>query len=327
MDIHLLFVVKRHITRSESPKKTNQLSTRIASFMKRKNMNNNTTQIERYQKLVEYLEHKFKTNITSEDIENVSFYSYRNINRIFMALQHETIGQYIKRKRLEKSAEFLKYSNDEVSDIAINIGYNDLAAFSKAFKKHFNCSPSNYRNSQRLQQEITNEIVNENEASDVEKITFEVEKLPKLKILYLQYKGSYENIKGIEKTWNKLIKYTFKKKLLTDETIILGEILDDDEITDTLQCRYNAGIVVEENQDIQTEGFFSVKEIPSQKYAKFIHKGSHETCYETYNTIYARWMKDVQLEFADQSILEFYINDESTTPKEELITEIYIPVL
>ncbi len=290
-------------------------------------MNKNNTQIERYQKLIEYLESKFKTDITSEDIEDVSFYSYRNINRIFAALQHETIGQFIKRKRLEKAAEFLKYSEEEISDIALDIGYKDLAAFSKAFKKHFNCSPSKYRNSQHIQQEITTIILQEQKENTTKTLSFAIEYLPRLKILYLQYKGSYEDIHGIETTWNSLIKYAFKKKLLSDETILLGEILDDDDITDTLQCRYNAGIILEDHQDFDTKGFFGIKEIPAQKYVKFIHKGSHESCYETYTNIYARWMQDVQLEFADQATLEFYVNDENTTPKEELITEIYIPIV
>ncbi|WP_299678329.1 GyrI-like domain-containing protein [uncultured Tenacibaculum sp.] len=290
-------------------------------------MNKNNTQIERYQKLIVYLENKFKTDINSKDIEDVSFYSYRNINRIFAALQHETIGQFIKRKRLEKAAEFLKYSAEEISDIALDIGYKDVAAFSKAFKKHFNCSPSTYRNSQHIQQEITTKILQEKRENANKTLSFSIEHLPSFKILYLQYKGSYEDIRGIEKTWNSLLKYVFKKKLLSDETILLGEILDDDDITDTLQCRYNAGIVLEDHQDFDTKGFFEIKEIPTQKYAKFIHKRSHESCYETYNNIYARWMQDVQLEFADQATLEFYVNDESTTPKEELITEIYIPVV
>ncbi|WP_075343350.1 AraC family transcriptional regulator [Tenacibaculum agarivorans] len=289
-------------------------------------MNTNNTQVERYHKLVEYLETEFKTNITSEKIEDVSFYSYRNINRIFTALQHETIGQFIKRKRLEKAAEFLKYSDEEISDIALDIGYKDLASFSKAFKKHFKYSPSTYRNSKRIQQEITEKLIQNKEDNNAETIIFNIEILPKLKILYLQYKGSYQDSKGIEKTWNTLINYAFKKKVLSGKTVILGEILDDDEITDTIQCRYNAGIVLENYQDIRIEGFFRIKEISTQKYAKFIHVGSHESCFETYKAIYGRWMKDVKLEFEDKPTLEFYVNDEETTPKEKLITEIYIPV-
>ncbi len=287
----------------------------------------NSTQLERYQRLLKFLEEKFKTSIETKDIEAVSFYSYRNINRIFLALQHETIGKFIKRRKLEKAAEYLKFSNTEISDIALEIGYGDIAAFSKAFKKHFRCTPSRFRNSFDLQQKITNDLIKVEERTEIEELQFEIETLPSLKTLFLQYQGSYENIKGIEKTWKQLIKYAYNNKLLSDGTVVLGEILDDDEITESIYCRYNAGIILPENSDFSPKGLFDIKEISSQKYAKFIHKGSHETCFETYNKIYARWMFDVQLEFEDLPILEFYINDDNINPEEDLITEIYIPVV
>ncbi|CAL2088640.1 AraC family transcriptional regulator [Tenacibaculum sp. 190524A05c] len=284
----------------------------------------NPTQIERYQKLLEFLDKQFKSSISSKDIEEVSFYSYRNINRIFYALQQETIGHYLKRIKLEKAAEYLKYSSDEVSDIAIAVGYADLPTFSKAFKNRFGCSPTYYRNSEILKEEILEEAIKDSQGFN--KLEFTIEELPAFKILYLQYKGNYDNIKAIEQTWEKLVRYALKKKLFKDDTIIVGEVLDDDEISESLKCRYNAGIIIDSNADITTEGLFGTKEIEAQKYAKFIHKGSHESCFESYNSIYMHWMKDVKLEFEDKPTLEFYLNDEETTPKEKLITEIYIPV-
>ncbi|CAL2107766.1 AraC family transcriptional regulator [Tenacibaculum sp. 190524A02b] len=287
----------------------------------------NETQVERFNKLLNFLETRFKTSIDVHEIEDISFYSYRNINRIFLALQHETIGQFLKRRKLEKAAEYLKFSDAEISDIALEIGYSDVAAFSKAFKKHFRCTPSRFRNSYTLQQKITNEILEEPIKKNNPLLRFEIETLPTFQMLYLQYQGTYENIKGIEKTWKQLLKYAYSNKLLTDETIVVGQILDDDEITESINCRYNAGVILAKKQKIEEKGMFKIQEVPSQKYAKFIHKGSHESCFETYNTIYAHWIYEVQLEFADAPILEFYLNDEEDTPQEELITEVYIPVI
>ena len=41
---------------------------------------------------------------------------------------------------------------------------------------------------------------------------------------------------------------------------------------------------------------------------KFIHFGKPETLKNSYDLIYAAWITDVQLEFADKPILEFYVN-------------------
>ena len=48
--------------------------------------------------------------------------------------------------RMEKSIELLKTHKYSVSDVAILTGYNDIFSFSKAFKKHYGCSPSKYSN-------------------------------------------------------------------------------------------------------------------------------------------------------------------------------------
>ena len=105
----------------------------------------NETQIERYKKLLSYIDENFKEELNIEKVEQVCNYSYRNINRIFEALHQETIGKYIKRLRLEKAAQYLKYSDIGVSDIAYEVGFKDRAAFSKAFKNKFGYAPSAFR--------------------------------------------------------------------------------------------------------------------------------------------------------------------------------------
>ncbi len=284
------------------------------------------TQHDRYRSLLDFLDKKFKEDVTIKDIEDVSFYSYRNINRIFLALHHETIGKYIKRIKLEKAAQYLKYSTTTISDIAFNIGYSDIAAFSKAFKNQFNCSPSQFRETQELKLQLLQNVATSNEEDQRSSLIYEIEELPSLDILYATYQGTFENIKGIKEVWNLLTNYALKNDVLDDDTIFLAEVLDDNEITDNIYCRYNAGVVIETPLQFEVEGLFRTKTIAPQKYAKFLHKGSHEDSLLTYDYIYSHWMTDIQLELVDKPTLEFFINDEKDTPQNELLTEIYIPI-
>ena len=105
----------------------------------------NEFQLERYKKLISFLDENFKDDINIEKVEAICHYSYRNINRIFEALHHETIGKYIKRLRLEKAAQYLLYSEMGVSEIGYEVGFIDRAVFSKAFKKKYGCAPSAFR--------------------------------------------------------------------------------------------------------------------------------------------------------------------------------------
>ena len=287
----------------------------------------NETQLERYKKLLEYLDKQFKEEVNIEKVEAISHYSYRNINRIFEALHHETIGKYVKRIRLEKGAEFLKYSDSSISNIAFEVGFSDLAAFSKAFKNRFNCTPSVFRNSNDVMRNITRQTFSEQEIEkEKEKLSFEIETLPQFEVLYLEHRGNYENLKAVKETWEMLVNYALKKQLLTDDTIFFAEILDDNEISESINCRYNVAIILNKPLSSPPEGLFKIKTHQSQKYAKFVHQGSHESSADSYHKIYSHWMVDVNLEMADLPTLEFFLNDEEDTPAEKLLTEIYIPV-
>lgn len=284
----------------------------------------NITQIERYKNLVKFIDENFKEDINIEKIEEISHYSYRNINRIFYSLQHETIGKHIKRIRLEKSAEYLKYSNQQVSEIALDLGFSDVASFSKAFKNRFNCSPVNFRQTAETKKNINNEII---EKVIQRKISFEIKYLPEFILLYLEHQGNYQNLKAIEQTWDIFIKYCDKKQLISNESIFFSETLDDNEITDDFRCRTNVAMILQKPIDFVPEGFYQVKQNSAQKYAKFLHKGATSKLETTYNRIYSSWITEIQLEFADKPILEFYVNHHENIDEENFITEVYIPIV
>lgn len=283
----------------------------------------NITQIERYKNLIQFIDENFKEEINIEKIEQISHYSYRNINRIFQALHHETIGKYIKRVRLEKAAEYLKYSEEQVSDIAINVGFSDVASFSKAFKKKFNCSPISFRQTTRNIQTINKQVIDKLQPKP---LSYTIETLPEFDILYLEHRGDLKNIKAIEKTWETFIEYCDNKQLVFDESIFFSETLDDNEITDDFQCRTNVAIILKKPLGFVPKGLFQVKSHTTQKYVKFIHKATNEQLVDTYNHIYSSWMIDIQLEFEDKPTLEFYVNHHEEVYIKDLITEIYIPV-
>jgi AraC family transcriptional regulator len=272
-----------------------------------------------------YINEHFKEDIDIKRIEAISHYSYRNINRIFQAIHGETIGKYIKRIRLEKAAEYLKYSSTKIADIAFEVGFEDIASFSKAFKNRYNAPPSAFRKRCKIVQDLTREslLIKEDKR---ERLSFETEYLPDFEMLYLEYKGAYDKLSPLQTLWNQFHSYLKEKNLYSEQSILLGECLDDDEISDAVHCRYNLALILDRPLTFPLDGFFQTKVHQRQKYAKFRHKGSYETCSETYQKIYAFWMFDVNLELKDAPTLEFYLNDAATTPPEELLTEIYIPV-
>jgi len=286
----------------------------------------NETQLERYKKLLSYIDEHFKEDINIEKVEAICHYSYRNINRIFEAIHNETIGKYVKRLRLEKAAQYLKYSELGVSDISILVGFEDRAAFSKAFKKRYNSSPSHYRTNEETTLEILQKDLLTEKGTNREKLQFSIEFLPSFESLFIEYRGSYEDASAIEKTWDQLIHFASEEGLMHDNSIVFTEIVDDAEISDHIHSRYYFSIVLDKPFPSPKGALFRTKKYPRQKYAKFVFTGSDQESDDFYKEIYAFWLTDVDLELADLPALEFYSNYQEDLPKDQLITEIYIPV-
>ena len=69
-----------------------------------------------------------------------SFY----LSRTFGKETGQTIPQYLRQLRLERAAELLKTGNYNVTEAAIEVGYNSLSHFSHAFHQAYGCCPGLY---------------------------------------------------------------------------------------------------------------------------------------------------------------------------------------
>lgn len=88
---------------------------------------------------------KLYEDLSLEELAFLTGLSLSSFKRKFKAIYDNSPNQYIKSKRIEKAENLLKNTSDRISDIAYQIGFNDLGYFSKVFASEFNCSPSEYR--------------------------------------------------------------------------------------------------------------------------------------------------------------------------------------
>jgi AraC family transcriptional regulator len=68
-----------------------------------------------------------------------------HLHRVFSAAAGETPKQFTLRLRLGRAAAMLLTSEDAVLDIALDCGFQSHEAFSRAFRKRFGMTPSDYR--------------------------------------------------------------------------------------------------------------------------------------------------------------------------------------
>ncbi|WP_343686482.1 AraC family transcriptional regulator [Chryseobacterium gleum] len=92
------------------------------------------------------------SQLTIEQLADQSNLSVSSFKREFAKLYHDTPANYIRNKKLEKAAELLLISDERITDIAFDCGFNDLATFTKNFSDKYHISPSGYRQKQKEKQ-------------------------------------------------------------------------------------------------------------------------------------------------------------------------------
>ena len=76
----------------------------------------------------------------SREVGCSSFY----LSRTFSKETGQTIPQYLRQLRMERAAELLKTGNYNVTEAALEVGYNSLSHFSHAFHQTYGCCPGLY---------------------------------------------------------------------------------------------------------------------------------------------------------------------------------------
>ncbi len=84
---------------------------------------------------------------TLAEKSNISFFHF---HRIVKAVLNEPLGNYINKIRLDSAIKLIRTTNKSLIEIAENVGYNDLSAFSKAFIKAFGIAPTIFRNDETI---------------------------------------------------------------------------------------------------------------------------------------------------------------------------------
>lgn len=80
-----------------------------------------------------------------EELAQKTNLSVSTFKREFAKLYNDSPANYIKTKRLEKAAGLLLVSDNRITDIAYECGFNDLANFTKSFHDKYDVAPTGYR--------------------------------------------------------------------------------------------------------------------------------------------------------------------------------------
>ena len=107
--------------------------------------NNNTQKL--INRVIIHLQENYMTDISLKDLGNLVNLHPRYLCTLFHQVNGKTINDFLRYIRLEKAKRLLLYTSLDITEIAIQVGFNSSQYFSRVFKDNEGLDPRTFRKS------------------------------------------------------------------------------------------------------------------------------------------------------------------------------------
>lgn len=253
-------------------------------------------------------------------LARLAHFSPFHFHRLFTAMVGETVAAYQRRLRLERAASRLGSAEDQIVRIALDAGFDSHEGFSRAFKAHYGCTPSEFRAMDA--DERATVLTRPRPIPPVAlPAQVEVRALEAVRYAYVSRVGPYMEAGA---AFGEIYGWAAARQAWDFKSPAIGVYYDDPGAVPAEQLRFEAGLPVRDG--VEGDGLVRVRIIPGGDYAVATHKGPYWRLGETYTMLYARWLPDSGREPADLPCVERYLNNPRQVPEQDLLTEVCAPL-
>lgn len=277
---------------------------------------------------IEFIEINLYESITASDVAKSVSYSYFHFHRYFYSVMGETIGNYIRSRRLTQAAHDLNHSKKSILEISFSLGFETAESFTRAFKKRYFITPSAYRKrgtdvliGNRHRAPIDSNGLNNLKATLAPKIVT----ISPVTIIGMRFKP--ENINhGYKTAWrvfNESLLQPFYKHncygVFEPKELCSAETFNSKNVA-------NLFIGLETSDFSSLPQSYQIKKISGGKYAKFVHKGSVDSLLQTYQFIWGVWLMESNYTLDNREDFECYTDRFKGETADESEIDIYFPI-
>ncbi|MFY0516733.1 AraC family transcriptional regulator [Lysinibacillus sp. UGB7] len=283
--------------------------------------------IESIKKAINYMEENLLNDLTMEQIAQEVNSSVFHFQRIFSILTDMSIADYIRRRRLTLAAQELLNTEHKIIDLAYKYGYDSPEAFTKAFRKQHNVTPSEARKQQGSLQSY-NRLIIQVSLKGAEPMKYKIVEKEKFQVVGV--KRTYncqngENTQGIPLFWDEMNNKGMDDALfkLNNGEIkgVLGVCVPDKNYKENSLMDY--WIATDHTGDVPED--LLTMEVPASKWVVFEVHGPMPTAMQnTWKQIYSEWFPSNPYEPTGSAELEVYTDEDPSSP--DLYSEIWIPI-
>ncbi|PPA91232.1 GyrI-like domain-containing protein [Brevibacillus laterosporus] len=284
---------------------------------------------------IDYMEQHLDKPLQADEVARLVNFSYYHFHRIFYECTGETIGDYIRKRRLTEAAVCLLQTERSILEISLDYQFDSQASFSRSFKKQFGVSPYFFRK-QRLQPISLQKmpLVDKRLEHRLQQISlqpsFERIKTERLVIGVKEINNLHENqFKQIWERYFQREREIANKQMICNPEVRYGictaEVpLSLHHLTELTTFYGIAAIEVKEIVEVP-EGMVAHTIQPGE-YAVFRHQGPGSELRSTYDYIWGTWFPSVDFELDARDNFEVYGAEFTHIEDEDSIILLYIPV-
>jgi AraC family transcriptional regulator len=262
-----------------------------------------------------------------------------HFHRIFKGLAGETPLALHRRLRLERAAWRLFDSDEQVTRLAFDAGYETHESFTRAFREAYAASPSEFRERTRalhqpwaaetalslaascgihfVNQSVTPCKLNYERYSQM---NVEIAHQGEQRVLAVSHRGPYTTISD---AFTRLDGF-FREGKLPPPAVqgLVALYHDDPDSTPAAELRSDAGVIVSSEAPIP-DGLHEVI-IPAGKYACTMHVGPYTRNGDTWTRFLGGWLVESGQRVGSGPMYERYLNTPMDTAPEALLTKLYL---
>lgn len=283
-----------------------------------------------------FISQNLDKDLSLDDIASAASFSMFHFHRIFKAVVGETVGGFTRRLRLEYGANRLEACpHQDITSIAMDCGFSSSQNFARAFRQHFNVTPSQYRKSkighnvsktatdfsiQPVYDPDTAFAGRQEKENDIN-LDVAVNTMPDFHVAYVRRLGNYD-YRTHDAAFDALMQWAVPAGY-RDSGMTFGLYWDNPDVTPPGKCRIDACIVVPEGT--APDGQVGIQTICGGQYAVARAKVLNDNFKEPWDALF-RWIIRKGYQCADIPNYQIYLNDGKAHPLGMWVVDLCVPL-
>lgn len=270
----------------------------------------------RMHRVLAHIDRHLDAPLDLKTLAGVAHFSPFHFHRLFAASMGETLGDHLRRRRLEIGAlRLLSQPGSTVLEVALAVGFGSAEAFAHAFQARFGCSATAWRRrhaqarkadqAQRNPDQVATAAAGDAPAllypTPEHAVNVTLVDRPPVTIAYLRHVGPYGE--PVLRFWQQVVYPWMVTNQLLDRPRY-GMSPDDPSITAPERCRYDAAVEVPAGTPLAGASLEAL--IPGGRYAVLPFEGTVDTINDAWTALLRDWLPASGLQLDQRPCFEHY---------------------